>query len=108
MKVIRNKYVPFGRHHAAINLFGVVFAKCRLSRQELNHEYIHTLQQRELLFVGFYIIYIIEWLVRLVLCRNAFKAYLNISFEREAYDRMKDLNYAQKRKFFAWTKYIFI
>ena len=61
MKVIRNKYVPFGRHYAAINLFGVVFAKCRLSRQELNHEYIHTLQQRELLFVGFYIIYIIPY-----------------------------------------------
>ena len=105
MKVIHNKLIPFGRHYAAINLFGVVFAKYRLSRQELNHEYIHTLQQRELLFVGFYIIYIIEWLVRLIQYRNAFKAYLNISFEREAYDRMKDLNYTKHREMFAWTKY---
>jgi hypothetical protein len=106
MKIFRNKIIPFGKHYVAINLFGVVFAKCGLSRQELNHEYIHTLQQRELLFVGFYIIYIIEWLVRLIQYRNAFKAYRNISFEREAYDKMKDLNYAQKRKFFAWRKYI--
>ncbi|MBQ9363195.1 MAG: hypothetical protein IJT97_07230 [Bacteroidaceae bacterium] len=106
MKVFRNKLIPFGRRYAAINLFGIVFAKCHLSRQDMNHEYIHTLQQRELLFVGFYIIYIMEWLLRLIQYRNTFKAYLNISFEREAYDRMKDLNYAQKRKILAWTKYI--
>ena len=106
MKVIQNKLIPFGKRYAAINLFGVVFAKCRLSKQEKNHEYIHTLQQRELLFVGFYIIYIIEWALRLIQYRNAFKAYRNISFEREAYDRMNDLNYALKRKIFAWRMYI--
>lgn len=107
MKVILTRHFPLGKRYTAINLFGLVFAKYRLSRQELNHEYIHTLQQRELLFVGFYIIYIIEWLVRLAQYRNAYKAYLNISFECEAYNRMNDLNYARKRKIFAWRKYIF-
>ena len=107
MKIIRNRHIPFGKRYSAINLFGVVFAKCGLSRQELNHEYIHTLQQQELLFVGFYIIYITEWMVRLIQYRNAFKAYRNISFEREAYSQMNDLNYAQKRKFFAWRRYLF-
>ena len=107
MRVISNSLIPFGKRYVAINLLGVVFAKRRLSPQELNHEYIHTLQQRELLFVGFYIIYIIEWLVRLLLYRNAFKAYRNISFEREAYDKMGDRNYRRKRKLFAWRKYLF-
>jgi len=107
VKVIRNKLIPFGKHYYAINLFGVVFAKCRMSPQELNHEYIHTLQQRELLFLGFYIIYIMEWLARLILHRNLFQAYMHISFEQEAYSKMSDLQYAMHRKPFAWRKYLY-
>ena len=34
------------------------------------------------------------------------RAYLNISFEREAYAHMYDPNYLLYRRRFAWTKYL--
>lgn len=103
MKIIYNRLIPFGRY-SAINLFGIVFA--RRSKGELdpvlrNHEYIHTLQQRELLFVPFYLLYLVEWGIGLVRFRDAHLAYLHISFEREAYAHQTDLNYPTLRRRFA-------
>lgn len=72
----------------------------------VNHERIHTAQQRELLFIPFYVLYFIEWLFRLLQYRNRQDAYLNISFEREAYTHGHDLNYLHRRPLFAWTKYL--
>lgn len=105
MKIFRNRWFPFGKYFA-INLFGVVFAKGKLNRVERNHEYIHTLQQRELLFVGFYVLYGIEWFIRLVANHNMHKAYLNISFEREAYANQHRFDYKESRPLFAWFSYI--
>lgn len=101
MIIIRNRYIPFGRY-TAVNLFGVVFAKQELSRVVRNHEFIHTLQQRELLFVGFYVLYVFEFLVRLALCRNPHEAYQRISFEREAYAHMHNLDYPHHRPLWSW------
>jgi hypothetical protein len=84
----------------------VVFAKQRLSPSEWRHEHIHTLQQRELLFVGFFIWYILEWLVRLLQYRNATQAYFNISFEREAYAHEGDKDYGQQRRHYASFAYL--
>lgn len=83
MKVIYNKFIPF-KGFAAINLFGVLFVRNEvcLSERLLNHEKIHTAQMKELGYIGFYLIYLIEWLVRLFMPGNAYR---NISFEREAY-----------------------
>lgn len=106
MKIIYNKYIPFGRKFLAINVLGIVFAKGNLAPSQRNHEYIHTKQQIELLFVFFYLLYIIEWIFRLFQYRNLYKAYYNISFEREAYSQMKNLNYIENRSLFAWTHYI--
>jgi hypothetical protein len=106
MLIIQNRFIPFGKHFYAINLFGIVFAKYRLSPDERRHEYIHTMQQRELLFLGFYIIYILEWFVRLVCLHRLSDAYMNISFEREAYAKMGDPDYTKHRKMFAWANYI--
>lgn len=104
MKVIRNSIIPFGKWAGAINLFGVIFVKgnMRVTPQVLNHERIHTFQQRELLFIPFYIIYLIEWLIRLVQTKgNIFEAYMKISFEREAYAHDSDLDYLKHRPLFA-------
>ena len=60
MKIIRNKYLPIGKNFWAINILGIVFTKGKLSRISENHEYIHTLQQREMLFVFFYLWYTIS------------------------------------------------
>ena len=97
MKIIRNNIIPF-KGYKLINLFGVIFTRknVRLSPDDINHESIHTEQMKELGYIGFYIIYFIEWI---------FKSYKNISFEKEAYQFEDDLNYLDKRKHFAmWRK----
>lgn len=104
MKVIRNNILPIGRHYGAINLFGVIFAHhdMSLTRQVLNHEAIHTAQMREMLYLPFYLLYVLEWLWRLIQTRgNSFEAYRRISFEREAYRCDHDQKYLSRRRPFA-------
>jgi hypothetical protein len=72
----------------------------------LNHERIHIRQQLELLVIPFFIWYGIEFLIRLVQYKNRREAYYNISFEREAYVKEKDLNYLKKRSFLSFLKYV--
>lgn len=78
----------------------------KLDKRIMNHERIHIRQQLELLVLPFYVIYLIEFGIGLIKCRNKQQAYLNISFEREAYNHDTDLNYLKKRKLWAWSKYI--
>ena len=109
MKIIYNKYIPFGSF-LATNIFGIIFCrsdKGRLSEVDKNHEYIHTLQQREMLFLGFTLWYCIEWLWRYAKCRDGMKAYRDLYFEREAYTMESDLEYRHHRKHFAWW-YLFV
>lgn len=77
-----------------------------MSEVEKNHEYIHTLQKRELLFVVFTILYITEWIYGLLKYHSFMKAYYNISFEREAYAMERNLHYREERKLFAWFQYV--
>lgn len=71
----------------------------------LNHELIHTAQMQELLYLPFYLLYVLEWLIRLAIYRNTKEAYRNISLEIEAYDNQDNFNYLKARKRFAWAKY---
>ena len=82
--LIRCRLVP---KDFCLNLFGLLLAHDTgwIDVHVLNHERIHTLQQRELLFVPFYIIYIAEWLLHLARYRSMHRAYMEISFEKEAY-----------------------
>lgn len=75
MKIIYNNIIPF-KGFKAMNLFGVFFVRkgCKMTDIDIRHELIHTAQQREMLYVFFYLWYVIEWLIRLLLCRNAHKA----------------------------------
>jgi hypothetical protein len=104
MKVIYNNIIPFPGFKA-INIFGVVFARkgSFLSEEQKVHEAIHTIQMRELLYIGFYIFYFLEWVIKLFLYKDA---YSNISFEREAYSNQEDVEYLTKRKRYAWFKLI--
>ena len=72
----------------------------------INHESIHIKQQKEMLVIPFYIWYCFEYLIRYLQYKNWYKAYQNISFEREAYKHERDLNYLQNRKLFSWFKYL--
>lgn len=107
MKIIYNKYIPFDGY-IAMNLFGVFFVreeyKGRIKPKVLNHESIHTEQMKELLYVPFYILYILEWLIKLFIYFSPTKAYRNISFEREAYDNELNFQYIETRKRYTWLK----
>lgn len=138
MKIIYNKVIPF-KGFAAINLFGVLFVREELReyyegcKPEMNrllrHEGTHTKQMEEMLYVGFFVFYFIEWLARVVYqlildgvhaikhpgCRVPFgrfiadanmTAYYQISFEREARVCEKSRRAFNNRKSYGWVKYI--
>lgn len=86
MKIIYNRFLPF-KGYKAINLFGVVFVRNGSTFGEVDerHEFIHTLQMRELRYVGFYILYLWYWLRNLARGYGWHAAYRLIPFEREAY-----------------------
>ena len=72
----------------------------------VNHEGIHLRQQIELLILPFYIWYGIEFFIRLLILRDKNQAYKMISFEREAYENEKNLNYLKSRSFWKFLKYL--
>ena len=104
--IIRSKLAP---KHYCINIFGTLWARDTswIDKYVVNHELVHTAQQREMLFVPFYIVYAIEWLFRMVQYRcDSKKAYYNLSFEREAYANQNDLTYLPRRRPYAWRHYL--
>ena len=103
MKIVKNRIIPT-RGFAYVNLFGVLFTRRErpISDIELNHEQIHTEQMMEMLFVFFYLWYVVEWLIRLLILRDSHKAYRAISFEREAYEHEGDLGYCDSRRHYSW------
>jgi hypothetical protein len=106
MKIIFNKIIPFGSY-STINLFGVLFTKSTyLSDKTLNHEAIHSVQMKEMFYIGFYIWYIIEHIIRLFQYKNQKDAYYAISFEKEVYENDDNLDYLKDREVFSWWKYL--
>ncbi len=73
----------------------------------INHERIHLKQEVELLIIPFYILYLLNYLINLLIYKNHYKAYLNICFEREAYINDRNLEYLKYRGFCTWVKYVF-
>ena len=105
MKIIINNILP-PKGFKCINLFGILFCRKQLNKIDINHETIHTKQMQELLYIFFYLWYIIEYLVKLIIYRNTKLAYRNLSFEREAYNNQYNLNYLNNRKHYSWIKYV--
>lgn len=114
MKIIYNNLIPF-KGYSAINLCGILFVrndcKDQVDDEMINHESIHSKQIFEMLVIFFYIWYIIEWFIKLFKYGDSDEdgrgdAYHNISFEREAYDNEKDLEYLNKRKLYSWWYYL--
>lgn len=92
-----------------LSLWPFIFLKNGSLKQDnvlINHEKIHLRQQKELLILPFYILYLIEWLLRTVWYLDSYRAYQNISFEREAYLHENELEYLSKRKSFSFIKYL--
>ena len=98
--IIKIKRHPFGGNYLAINLFGFIFTLRDLDKVELNHELIHSAQQKELLYLPFFIWYGIEWFILYLKYKNWTKAYYHIRFEKEAYHHEHHLDYLKRRKHF--------
>lgn len=79
------------------------YYKTKKAPAVINHESIHIEQQKELLVIGFYLWYFVEWIIRLFMKGNAYK---NISMEREGYENRKNLDYLKTRKKYNFLKYI--
>lgn len=109
MFLIAAKYlIPKG--YRGLALFPFVFVKYALDKKNeffVNHERIHLRQQLELLVIPFFGWYFLEFLVRFIQYKNWNLAYRNISFEREAYAKEKDLGYLKRRSFWRFLKYVF-
>ncbi len=93
----------------AVTIYPFVFLKNEKSKQDyvlLNHEYIHLQQQKELLWLLFFVWYVLEYGFKLMYYRNSYVAYRNISFEKEAYHFENDLDYLKKRKSYSFLKFI--
>lgn len=107
MIVVVAKYlIPKG--YLAMTVFPFVILRDESDKTNsvlLNHEHIHLRQQAEMLVVPFFIWYLIEYLIRLLITRNHDRAYRNISFEREAYAHEADLDYISRRKLFRFLRY---
>ena len=105
--ILISKYlVPKG--YTGLTIYPFVFLKHRRLKADMtliNHERIHLRQQLELLVIPFYIMYVTEFLIRLLQYRGWKRAYRNISFERECYLNETNLDYLKTRKFWAFTNY---
>ena len=96
------------RGYIGITIFPFMFLKYSALKGNavlINHEKIHLKQQLELLIIPFFIIYTVEFLIRLFQYKKWELAYRNISFEREAYNNEKDFNYLETRGPFNFMKY---
>lgn len=98
--IVRSCIVP---RRFCVNVFGTLWVRDRkmITPALINHERIHTAQMRELLFIPFYLVYLIEWLWRLASLKNWYAAYKALSFEREAYSNGDNPDYLSSRPHFA-------
>lgn len=97
MKIIRNRLIP-PPGFSYINICGVLFTRRKrpITPIEERHESIHTRQMQETLYIFFYLWYLIEWLIKLAIIRDARKAYLFQAIP----------NYLEERKHYCWLKHL--
>jgi len=89
----------------AITLYPFIICKGEMDEITKNHERIHLAQQRELLVLGFYALYIGYWIIGRLCGLNNRQAYLSIPFEREAYENDSNPQYLSQRKKYSWRAY---
>jgi len=99
----------FAKNFRGLAIFPFIFLKDKVLKENstiINHEKIHLRQQIEMLWIFFFLWYGIEFLVRWIQFKNPLTAYLNISFEKEAYGNEMNFEYIKNRKFWNFTQYL--
>ncbi len=98
------------RKISAIALFPFIIVRGGIKdtneyRFTINHERIHLRQQAELLIVFFYLWYLLDFALGLARGLTPRESYRSIIFEREAYGRMHNLDYLNRRQMFSFLKW---
>jgi len=105
--ILISKYI-IAKGYLGMALFPFIFLRSKkLIKYKIliNHEKIHLRQQLELLVLPFYIIYMIEFCIKLFRHGDWKRAYALISFEKEAYANESNLKFLQKRPFWNFMRY---
>tara|TARA_Y100000593_G_C4273414_1_gene318646 strand:- start:101 stop:442 length:342 start_codon:yes stop_codon:yes gene_type:complete len=89
----------------AITLYPFIISSEELDQYTMNHEMIHYEQQKELFVIGFYALYVYDFLKGMIKYKNKDLAYFLIRFEQEAYNYQNDLGYIVDRDKHAWKNY---
>ena len=100
----------FYKNYVGLSLWPFIILKhdtLKNDKDLINHEKIHLRQQRELLIIPFYVLYAFEWAIRSLYYLNTYKAYQNLSFEREAYGNENKPDYLEHRRPYSFMKYFF-
>lgn len=116
IKLKYSRIIPFKGFYAC-TIFNCIYRNIKyrntpISGTTLNHEKIHMFQSQDfnIGFCGyflFYLLYGLEWLLKLPFAIAGYKIYHSLSFEQEAYKNESNKEYLEQRKRFAWVKYIF-
>lgn len=100
--LLHNKYV-------ALTIWPFILVKKHIYKKDkilINHEKIHLRQQIELFWAPFFLWYVVEFIIKLIIYKNWNLAYRAISFEREAYTNENNPDYLKIRKFWSFWKYL--
>ena len=133
MEVVFRKHFPF-KGFTALTMWPVIFVRTdrkeKFTDKVLRHETTHALQQIECYVLGwllalamslagfgwwslipvglFFELYLLEWVIKIPFCKfDTNRAYMSISFEREAYLWQYDKGYNSVRPHFEWRYFIF-
>lgn len=108
--VVNNSIVPvilsyFGPVEIyAMMIWPFIFCREEMDELTLNHETIHFEQCNELLVVGFFAIYLFDYIKGLIKYGNGEDAYFRLRAEQEAYHNDQDKFYLLTRKRYAWLR----
>lgn len=109
-KYIYNKWIPLF-NNKLMGFWKWIFVReeyrDKLLPRDHNHEKLHLIQQREMTVVGFLLLYVIEYVVKLLITFSHHRAYRSISTEQEAYNNETRQSYLVTREKYAWRKYVF-
>lgn len=90
----------------SLNFCGIVITgNTEISDIIANHEKIHTMQMRETLFVGYWILSAIFWIWNILCGYPISCAWKFTPFEQEAVSNDDYIIYCETRKLFAWIEY---
>lgn len=129
IRIVYNKIIPLGDNQS-MSVWPWIFVKNAVKDYVITHELIHCQQQKEVMVASaliclalvilgatpfvflaipfpFYILYLLEYVIRLCIYRNHREAYRNISTEQEAYLHQFEAGYPMTRGDFAWLRFIF-